>query len=67
MVGIKAPRSATGARVKATVYVVDGWDPDSNRSFVAVFRTSKAAAAELARLQRRYPKAYAGMVKRPVR
>jgi len=67
MGGITGPRSATGARAKATVFVVDGWDPDSNQSFVAVFWTSKAAAAALARLQRKYPKAYAGMVKRSVR
>jgi hypothetical protein len=49
------------------VYVVDGWDPASDRAFVVVFTTWYEADREKRRLQEKHPKAYLGVVKRVVR
>ena len=67
MAATKGARPSGIPKAAATVFVVDGWDPDSEQAFVALYRTREAAADGLKRLERRYPKAYAGVVKRTVR
>ena len=57
--------------VDGTVYIVDGWNQDTERSIVKVFATRKDAERELARLEDKAAAAtddlYIGIVKRKVR